>query len=277
MPVLLVGWALMGLGCASRTTIPPQIPKDPLFKLSQANDYLQKKQCDRALQLYNEVLPVIEEQEGIAPYQVAEIYHFKGLSLVCLGQYEAALQTFQKALAIEPLYYPAKNAMGITYTEMGRYQDAERIFLELLKVPDFPQAAVYFNLAKLYVDQDQWTRSMFVARKAVELAPDELGPRLLYAQILEHLGLTKEAISQYRTIAKKWPMNLETLYHLARLYENQSQFCEAKRYYLRILEADPVGPYAKEATVKLQTLPCSQPILVVPPKPPEKKDGPPPG
>lgn len=158
-------------------------------------------------------------------------------------------------------------------TEMGQYDEAERIYLSLLKVPDYPQAAVYFNLANLYIKQGEWTRAVFVARKAVELAPDELGPRLLFARILDRMGMKQDALAQYRIIVQKWPQNLEAVHHLARLYEGQQQYCEAKKLFWRILELDPVGEYAEEATVKIQTLPCDKPIQTVPPpKPKDSQD-----
>ena len=267
VPILTL---ILSCACAANQPLPPQIPDNPLVKISQAADYLLQGQCDRAVGLYNEVLPKIAKEKGIAPNQVAELYYYQGLAYACLKQYADALNSFQRALAVEPLYHPAKNGMAMVYTELDRYADAERIYLDLLKVPDYPQSAVYFNLAKLYIKQGEWTRSVFVARKAVELAPDELGPRLLFAQILEKLGLKQDALAQYRVIVKRWPNNLESLHHLARLYEESGQHCEAKKQYWRILELDPVGPYAEESTMKIQTLPCRAPMQTVPPPAPKK-------
>lgn len=253
------------------SSIPPSVPNEPLAKLAQANEYLTKGQCDRAVNLYREVIPRIESQQGVAPYQVAELYYYLGTAYLCYKDIDGAIAQFQKALALEPLYHPARNALAIAYVEKNMLDDAERIWLELLKVPDYPQAAIYFNLTRLYIRQDKWTKALFTARKAVDLAPDELGPRLLFAQILEYLNMIPDAIGQYRTIVEKWPQNLESVYHLAQLYEKTGETCEAKRLYFRILELDPVGPYADQVASKARTLPCDRPVLVTPPKASEKK------
>ncbi len=268
--LLIVG---LGSACAGgrSSSIPPSVPDEPLAKLAQANEYLTKGQCDRAVNLYREVIPRVESQPGIAPYQVAELYYYLGMAYLCQKDTDAAVTHFQKALALEPLYYPARNALAIAYVEKNLLDDAERIWLELLKVPDYPPAAVYFNLTRLYIRQDKWTKALFTARKAVDLAPDELGPRLLFAQILEHLNMVPDAIGQYRTIVEKWPQNLESVYRLAQLYEKTGELCEAKRLYFRILELDPVGPHADQVAAKAHTLPCDRPVLVTPPKPAEKK------
>jgi|GEM_PF-1823109 len=272
----LILLASLGSSCAGNrsTSIPPSVPNDPLAKIAQANEYLTKGQCDRAVNLYREVIPRIESQSGIAPYQVAELYYYLGMAYLCYKDVDGAVIQFQKALALEPLYHPARNALAIAYVEKNLLDDAERIWLELLKVPDYPAAAVYFNLTRLYIRQDKWTKALFTARKAVDLAPDELGPRLLFAQILEHLGMVPDAIGQYRTIVEKWPQNLESVYRLAQLYEKTGELCEAKRLYFRILELDPVGPQADQVATKARTLPCEQPVLVTPPKSYEKKPSP---
>lgn len=262
---------ILSAGCTHRQTLPPQVPNNPLVKMAQASDYLLQGQCERAAQLYHDLIPNVAKEKGISPSQVAELYYYQGLAESCLKSYTDAIQSFQKALAIEPLYHPAKNGLAMVYVEMGKYEDGERIYLDLLKVQDFPQAAVYFNLANLYIKQGEWTRSVFVARKAVELAPDELGPRLLFGQVLEKLGLKQDAMAQYSAIVQRWPNNLEAIHHLARLYEASSQYCDAKKQYWRILELDPVGIYAEESTMKIQTLPCNEPIHTIPPPKPSSK------
>ncbi len=252
-------------GCARNNDIPPQVPDSPLFKLGEAQNYLRKGQCDKAVGLLTEVIPDIQKRKGIPPSQIAELYYYRGLAYLCQKRYDLALTDMQQALVIEPLYYPAKNGLGIVYTETGEFQKAEKAFMELLNVQDFPRSATYFNLAKLYVQEEQWTKALFVARKAVELAPDELGPRLLFAQILEHHKLYQDARIQYEEILKKWPKNLVAMSRLARTYEKLQMTCKAKYMYYRILETDPVGDLADQATRKLQVLPCSEPLFLVPP------------
>ncbi len=261
-------WVWVGIwSCSSQrnAVIPPTVPDNPLAKMAQASEYLNRGQCDRAVALYYEVIPEVEKQPGIAPYQVAELYTYLGMGYLCLRQYDMAIQQFQKALALEPLYHPARNGLGVAYTEKGMYQEAERVFIELLKVPDFPPAAVYFNLTKLYVREQRWTKALFTARKAVDLAPDELAPRLLFAQILRQLNMVPDAIAQYRIVVKKWPQNLEALEQLASLYEETRDYCEAKRLYFRILEIDPVGDRGDRAAAKVKSLPCDRPIVITPP------------
>ncbi|MCS7313727.1 MAG: tetratricopeptide repeat protein, partial [Acidobacteria bacterium] len=123
-----LGAGLWGSACAGgrSSSIPPSVPNEPLAKLAQANEYLTKGQCDRAVSLYREVIPRIESQQGLAPYQVAELYYYLGTAYLCHKDIEGAIAQFQRALALEPLYHPARNALAIAYMEKNLLDDAER-------------------------------------------------------------------------------------------------------------------------------------------------------
>ncbi|MCF7871084.1 MAG: tetratricopeptide repeat protein [Candidatus Omnitrophica bacterium] len=76
-------------------------------------------------------------------------YRKKGYRLQSMGNIEAALPFYQKAVAIDPGYVQAYNDLGVVYEMKGALDEAEKYYKKALAInPDFMPA--HTNLAFLY-------------------------------------------------------------------------------------------------------------------------------
>jgi tetratricopeptide (TPR) repeat protein len=104
----------------------------------------------------------------------------------------------------------ARFNMGVAYTLLGDFANAERAYLSALEeTPDMPQAL--YNLARLYQVTRQWDRSSAAFEKYLLTAKDD-------ARALTGIGWNREQNGQWQ---------------------------EAERFYRRALMADPAYPSAR--------------------------------
>ena len=109
-----------------------------------------------------------------------------GMAYRDLGDYEKAIVQFLKAIEMEPqaTFY---NSLGVCYGMHGKAEEAEDAFQKAISLdPDF--AGAYYNLGKLYWDQQKWSEVDAVWRKGLEKDPKHPFLR----EWLERLQKTKE-------------------------------------------------------------------------------------
>lgn len=65
----------------------------------------------------------------------------KGITLVCLGKYEEAIQCYEQAIEIDPNDAVAWSNKGITLGWLGKYEEAIKAADEAIRIdPDFAKA-----------------------------------------------------------------------------------------------------------------------------------------
>lgn len=103
----------------------------------------------------------------------ARSYRSEGLKQQSLGNLDAAISLYQKAIQVDPSYMVAYNDLGILY-EAYEYNDrAEESYLQALKFdPNFLSA--YSNLAMLYEKKRDLEKAFFYWKKRAALgSPDD--------------------------------------------------------------------------------------------------------
>ena len=106
-----------------------------------------------------------QEEEILSELQKqGRFYRAQGLSFQRIGNLDAAMSLYQKAIELDPTYVVVYNDLGILYEEIGLLDRAEEFYLKAIKVdPDFLSA--YSNLALVYETRrdldkavDYWNR-----------------------------------------------------------------------------------------------------------------------
>ena len=85
---------------------------------------------------------------------------------------EEALTVFHKVLEMEPDYYGVYTQMGIVYSNLHRYDDAEQCYLHALKDDDEDFSAAYY-LGLTYRDKGDEALAEKYLALARELNPDD--------------------------------------------------------------------------------------------------------
>ncbi len=128
---------------------------------------------------------------------------------------------------------------GVSAMELN---DPDRAEVHLARahtlLPDVP--GVNYALARLYLEKNDYTSSVFFSRRAVDLEPENKWYRLLLVDGLRAGGEYREVIGQLDSALAYHPSDIQLLYTKARIQSSQGDYEQSNRTYQQIL--DLLGP-----------------------------------
>jgi tetratricopeptide (TPR) repeat protein len=198
-----------------------------------------------------------------------------GLQALDQGNYDAAVRSFQAAIAADPSDYTAHFNLALAYGFLHRDADGIVEYLKTLELkpglyeaqlnasilllrqkmpaealPLIEAAAAQkpaefrplFYLAEAQLTSGAPAKAEENYRKAAELDPKSAGAQLGLARALAAQGKTPDAAPYFRRAADLDPAYRDSLLELAGLYEKNRQFAEAIEIYKQF----PQQPAARE-------------------------------
>lgn len=87
------------------------------------------------------------------------------------GMYSESLEYLRSAHKDDPDSVQIFNKLGISLRKSGNYQMAEKAFFEAIKRAQEDEY-LYFNLGRVYIDWQKWTKANKVSQKALEYNPN---------------------------------------------------------------------------------------------------------
>jgi tetratricopeptide (TPR) repeat protein len=89
--------------------------------------------------------------------QSATLFNIQGAVFKGLGQLDASVEAYKRALAIKPDYAKAYNNMGVTLQDQGKLEEAVEAYNKALAIkPDYAEA--YYNMGNALKDKVSWKR-----------------------------------------------------------------------------------------------------------------------
>lgn len=115
----------------------------------------------------------IKEEKLSGSQQQARLYREQGLKLQEKNDLDGAMNLYQKAVVLDPMYAVAYNDLGIIYEAKNLIDRAKQSYLEAVRLdPNFLSA--YTNLALLYENKRDLDKAIFYWKKRVQLgSPDD--------------------------------------------------------------------------------------------------------
>ncbi len=176
-----------------------------------------------------EKLPeVLGEYEDTMAYSLD--FSFAGYNLgnlyANMGKPDEAEKYYLEAIRIDDLFYPAKVNLAMLYNKGGRNREAEKFLLEALDAnPDLYEVA--YSLGLLYAEIDRPVEAAAYLRKAAEGMPGY--PRVHYnlGLLLQAMGNDLEAEAALGKALDLAPDNSDYFYALADYYIKRNMFREA--------------------------------------------------
>jgi len=154
-----------------------------------------------------------------------------------INQYDFAIENYKKAAELDPTMCLAFNNLGITYAKKEQYDLAIESFKKAIEInPDFITA--YNSLGITYYKQKHYELSIDVYKKAIELNPD-------YFEAYKNLGVSYLEIDctkaiEYSKKALLLNNNSKEVYNnLAIAYYKERAFDFAIENYHKALKLDP--------------------------------------
>jgi len=193
--------------------------------------HLRQRQFDKAL-------AAVARMEQKAPKSPTPA-GLRGAVLSAKGDVKGARAAFEKALAIDPTYFPAAANLAAFDLRENRPGDArQRYEAVLAKDPKQSQAAVALATltARTGGPRDQVLGEL---KKAREANPDAVLPILATARYLIETNAPKDAIPMLQEAANRNPENTQILYVLAHAFIGSGQRAQAIGTWEKLLRIDP--------------------------------------
>lgn len=243
------------------------MPDNPVYLKNLADLlYSERKDVDRALSLYDQIL-------SLRPEDVQTLM-MTGHLCVSLERFDEALGYYQRILEIEPWNDEAQQfadriaAQGavadadtdpdVVYQRcqelVNRGQVAQALAgLESLTVayPDF--ALAYNDLGVLYYQQGDTLRCLQSYEKAVSMDPDNANFRKNLADFyLAEQGQVERALELYLSVLTDNPEDVDSLMVAGHICASLGKADSARTFYDRVMDVEPWNLEASERLERLQ-------------------------
>lgn len=170
----------------------------------------------------------------------ARMYRQQGLEQQKMGNLDAALGFYKKAVEIDPAYAATYNDLGVLYEAYGLMEEAEANYLQALKLdPNFLSA--YSNLALFYENRRQTEKAYFCWRKRLELGPaddpwTEKAKKKIDMLMQAIPGLKQQVAESEQfaliqdTLEQKRLNNAKQIEQAKKHFQAAKKFCRKKQY-----------------------------------------------
>ncbi len=177
-----------------------------------------------------------------------------------LGDGRAAIDFYQRAVALDAKNPAFAAELANTYAGLGDLTEAERWFREAVHLS--PQDANFWLLlARFYCDQDYHVaeEGLPAARQAAGLAPNDAAAADALGCALWRTGDLANANKAIQRALTLNPNLASAYYHLGQLYLQQGQLLEAEAAFNHTLALDPTGRYGNQALQALAEMTAPTP------------------
>jgi Flp pilus assembly protein TadD len=170
------------------------------------------------------------------------------------GKSDQALDSYQKALAIQPTSSTINNAIGNVYLQKGDMKSAGKYFQASLSQNAHDPIAAN-NLAWVYAEQgENLDMALSLATQAKQIAPEMEAVNDTLAWIQYKKGNFRVSVSLAEDAVKKSPDNADFRYHLGMALSGAGDRDRARTELQKALQLNLKGADAQEAQKTLASL-----------------------
>ncbi len=188
--------------------------------------------------------------------QFADLRHLSGVCLSFLGELEAALEEFDRALALNDAYIEAHLNRALTLNELGRYDEARESFEHAWQAERrdggaFPAplsallANAHARVGDLYLEGGAPEQAVAQYRLALGMRPHFVDIRNKLGRALFQLGELAEAEVELKATLADNPRFIAARVNLGLVYYRRGATEAAVREWEESLAASPDNPQAR--------------------------------
>jgi tetratricopeptide (TPR) repeat protein len=190
-------------------------------------------QQELAQRRFKNVLKYARKAQKEAPHSpVPE--NLAGIALSAMSRMGEAVNSFKRAILLDPSYAEARKNLAQTYLLMGQYENA---LLALHAVPETPDA-VYLKAQGLAALKRKQEALAAATQYILGNQEDKIGYKLR-AFIRLQFGLIADALEDYEKVISIDPQDAETLTRMSLPLARHLRFDDALNSALRAVEIDP--------------------------------------
>jgi len=173
------------------------------------------------------------------------------------GKHQEAIDHYEKALAIAPAMYAARNNLASLYLEQQRFSEAETQLKKVI-AENHADANAYFNLANVYLLTNRLNQATEALEEGLQRQPQSGLGEFLMGSVLVRKGNMREGEKHFRIALNNDPNLANAHLALVNLYVKEARCDEAVAELSSFLKQSPDSPYAphaRELLTKLQSKP----------------------
>ena len=164
------------------------------------------------------------------------------------GDRDGAIRHYQKALRIEPGFYPARNNLGSDYLNQGNLAAAAVEFEHVIK-NNPTDAAAYFNIANVSLLTRKYRESLEEALQGLKREPNSAFGHFVLGSACQRVGDVAQSERALRRALELDPKLSRAHLALVNLYLSQHRRQTRRRnspFSCAIFPDDPYAPKARE-------------------------------
>lgn len=176
--------------------------------------------------------------------------HLLGTCHYLQGRVGKGIECFKQILSIDPKHTDATISLSIIYNDIGRYEDAKRIYqianqsLQLKRpgtdsLLDRKFALKHIELGDLYFKYHRYDDALEDYSRAARLDPQQLEIRIKMAKVYAKKGFTTRAIQELQQLCHEHQDYLAARIHLGLMYFSQGNVIDAQLEWERARSQDP--------------------------------------
>ncbi|WP_299442076.1 tetratricopeptide repeat protein [uncultured Aquimarina sp.] len=165
-----------------------------------------------------------------------------GLTHMAKGNYDIALEYFNKADKLSPNYYALHINLAVLYDAKKNSTKAEQYFKSAIKLNSVSPSPDYFY-ARYLAKQKKYNEAEIYLKKALTKSPNHLQSKSLLNSVLKNKTTMQEEINLLANKTENNP-DANTLLNLSQKYYQTKDYELVIKTCYKILEIDPKNPYA---------------------------------
>ena len=195
---------------------------------------------------YGEACKKFQRTLELQPQQ-ADLYHFMGICLNNMGDYDAAINAFRLVVESDVLQVSVKVKLSIVFQNLHMWDEAIKINTGIISENDrFADIHYRLGLAYLGKKKPEKARNAFAA--SLRINPTYLDAKVKLAITMAYLGDFEGAISILVEIKQTHPRFADIPYYLGIIYTDRCNFDRAKEMFE---EAISLNQHYKDARIKM--------------------------
>lgn len=167
----------------------------------------------------------------------AESYNLQGIEQFKAGKHEAAIELFNRAIALQPTFAKAFYNLGTVYYALKEFEKAAPAFQRAIEIlPSYTGA--YNQLGMTYVKTSQYEKALVVLKEAIRQNPNNAIFYYNLGYLYMQWGKFKAAAAELEKSRRLQPDKPETLINLSYAYIQQKRYREAVGIVREIVKRD---------------------------------------
>lgn len=201
---------------------------------------------------YKDVEPLLN-QPTLQNSQNPEVFQMLATIYYNQGQFNKAIKTFKKALSVDPSYSDAAVGLSIILNDLGKYDEAKKIFEDAQKIIDQRKqkninlanqnidekfAQKHRELGDMYLSYKRYENALEQFRTAYKMSNNKQEALLQIAETLVQMGKSQFAVQELKSHLQRDPNSVQTRLKLGLVLYNSHMIAEAVEQWETVLRIE---------------------------------------